>query len=110
MRFWTLDLIKKIHSAEKEITEEVDPETGELCEEEKWVYRDKKNGAIQPIDLYARGLKSRIFQHEIDHLDGRVIWDEDQFKILDTQATEQLGDAKFYEEFMQKNGSKMLVY
>ena len=75
VRFWTLDQIKKIHRVEKEITEEVDPETGELYEEENWVYRDRKNGVVQPIDLYARGLMSRIFQHEIDHLDGKLFID-----------------------------------
>ena len=39
------------------------------------------NGEYQKTELYLRGLMCRIFQHEIDHLDGHVIWDENASEI-----------------------------
>ena len=28
-------------------------------------------------DMYLRGMMCRIFQHEIDHLDGKLVWDKE---------------------------------
>ena len=46
-------------------------------------------------DLYLQGLMCRIFQHEIDHLHGKVLWETDEKewgnkKILDTRDTKDI--------------------
>ena len=108
--FWTLETVRKIHSFEKEIEEDVCPETGELIEIEKWVAKDKKKSTLAPTNLYVRGLLSRAVQHEIDHLDGKIIWESEDIKILDSQPTSELVDPERFGEFMEKNKDKMLVY
>lgn len=43
--------------------------------------------------MYVRGLLSRVIQHEVDHLDGKLIWDShEHFKVHDTQPTSDLMD------------------
>ena len=50
--------------------------------------------------MYLKGLMARIFQHEIDHLNGVVNWEEhDHFKILKTQSIKDFEDEKFFEQF-----------
>jgi peptide deformylase len=29
-----------------------------------------------PVEIYMKGLMARIFQHEIDHLDGVLNWED----------------------------------
>ena len=56
---------------------------------------DKKGRVIEPTTVSLKGLMCRIFQHEIDHLDGRVMWNEpdrDDFKVLDSKTTDILSD------------------
>lgn len=65
-----------------------------------------------PTELYLRGLMCRIFQHEVDHLDGKVIWDEDykatNFKMLGRQPTSELADPETFEKFYKENAQYML--
>ena len=46
-------------------------------------------------DMYLQGLMCRIFQHEIDHLHGKVLWETDEKewgnkKILDKRDTKDI--------------------
>ena len=51
--------------------------------------KDKTLESKEPVynDLYLRGLMARIFQHEIDHLNGILAWD---LKIKDKMSTKNL--------------------
>jgi peptide deformylase len=41
----------------------------------QWVKVDAQDLDGQPVSITARGLRSRVFQHEIDHLDGVLFID-----------------------------------
>jgi peptide deformylase len=41
----------------------------------EWVTLDAQDLEGQPVSLTARGLRARVFQHEIDHLDGVLFID-----------------------------------
>ena len=76
--------------------------------------RTSESEAPIPTDLYLRGLMARIFQHEVDHLDGRVMWEEgyesDNFKVLDHQKTAELLDEEELDRFYKENAHYMLEY
>ena len=42
-------------------------------------------------DMYLRGMMCRIFQHEIDHLDGILVWNRE---LKDVKQTSELADEK----------------
>ena len=59
---------------------------------------EKESEGPQPVEMYLKGLMARIFQHEIDHLNGVVNWEEhDHFKILKSQSIKDFEDEKFFE-------------
>jgi peptide deformylase len=40
-----------------------------------WVKLEARDLDGQPVSLHARGLQARVFQHEMDHLDGILFID-----------------------------------
>ena len=72
---------------------------------------DKKGRVIEPTTVSLKGLMCRIFQHEIDHLDGRVMWNEanrDDFKVFDSKSTDILGDNEGFEAWFEQNEQYLL--
>ena len=53
----------------------------------------------------------RIFQHEMDHLDGNVIWEESENKrVISVQNTDELSDPEYFAKFQRDHEEHMLMY
>ena len=56
---------------------------------------------MQQVDMYVRGLLSRVIQHEVDHLDGRVVWDHPEIKVIEEKLTKELLDPDAMREWSE---------
>ena len=78
--------------------------------------KDKTKENREPLftDVYLRGLMARIFQHEIDHLDGIVNWDKEfedkERKIIDMIHLAKLEKPSDMEKWTNENEDKLLIY
>ena len=60
--------------------------------------------------MLCSGLFSRIFQHEIDHLNGRLMWDEEPVdkeatprRIEQRQLIDEISEPEALEKFYNEN-------
>ena len=67
------------------------------------------------IDLFCQGLVARIFQHEVDHLNGQVMWEQEvqstsftKRRLVRKQALAELADDKSVEAFYNENRNFIL--
>ena len=86
----------------------------ELCLVERPIQLKVRFHTIEgkEIDLFCEGIVARVFMHEIDHLEGKLMWEEEQGgtfrKLIRSQPISELHDEATFSRFIDENKKYIL--